>query len=219
MSIIPIVPAVIPKTEAELIAFTKTLRFSHEFHLDLVDGNFVPSVSWPYEPWGEPIALKPHTDSYTLEVDLMVTDPYNAAKAWIKAGADMLVFHIESIDLASFIDMATYNPNVSMGVSLHGDTPLEKLYEYIPHAEYVQLMGIHTIGLQGQPFAEDTLSKIAEIKSRFPQVPVSVDGSVNRETIQKIVTAGADRLIVGSAIVQQSDPQAAYQDLRSLIDG
>jgi ribulose-phosphate 3-epimerase len=213
---IPIIPAVIPKNEEEVIMFTKTLRFSHEYHLDIVDGEFVPSVSWPYKPVGEPRAVKPHTDAYTLEVDLMVSDPVAAARQWIEAGADMLVFHLETIDIPSFIDIATYE-NASVGISLHGDTPLEAIFPYAEYADYIQLMGIHTIGLQGQPFVEDTLEKISILKERFPQKPISVDGSVNEKTIQRIAKAGADRLIVGSAIVKQSDPEAAYQNLRALI--
>ncbi len=214
MSIVPIVPAVIPESEAELIAFTKSLRFSHELHVDVVDGKFVPAISWPYEPWGEPIALKPHTDGYTLEVDLMVADPYNAANAWIKAGADMLVFHVETIDLPSFIDFSNFE-DVSLGISFSGDTPLSAIVPYMEYADYVQVMGIHSIGTQGQPFDESVLQ---EIKILDPNIPVSVDGSVNKETIKRLVQAGADRLIVGSAIVKQPDLEAAYRELVALTE-
>ena len=215
MSVIPIVPAVIPKSESEVIEFTKRLSFSHEFHLDVTDGNFVPSVSWPYEPIGEPMAVKPHTDKYTLEVDLMVCDPIKAARAWIKAGADMLVFHVETIDLASFIDFADHE-RVSVGISFSGDTPLEAIFPYLKYADYVQMMGIHVIGEQGQPFDTSALGKI---KALDPLIPISVDGSINKDTIVDVVKAGADRLIVGSAIVKQEDPEAAYRHLCSLING
>jgi ribulose-phosphate 3-epimerase len=218
MPVIPIVPAVIPRSEAEAIACAKALRFSHEFHLDVVDGNFVPSVCWPYEPLGEPMALKPHTDSYTLEVDLMVAKPIEAARAWVKAGADMLVFHIETIDLASFIDFATYT-NVSVGVSAHGDTPVEALFPYLEYADYVQLMGIKMIGLQGQPFDEEVFERISIVREQFPNMPISVDGAVSKDTIAKIAAAGVDRLIVGSAIVKQDNPEAAYRELCTRISG
>ncbi len=215
---IPIVPAVIPKSEAEVISLTKALSFSPEFHLDVVDGKFVPSISWPYEPVGEPVAVKPYTDAFTLEVDLMVENPIKAARAWEKAGADMLVFHIETVDLPSFIDYCTHTSrDISIGVSFHGDTPIEALLPYVPHADYIQVMGIHTIGLQGQPFSEEAFSKLERLKQEFPHMPISVDGSVNEATVARLVKAGADRLIVGSAIVKQDDPEAAYNNLRSLI--
>jgi ribulose-phosphate 3-epimerase len=217
---IPIVPAVIPKSESEVIEMTKLLRFSHEFHLDVVDGKFVQSVCWPYSPEGEPLSVKAHTDSYTLEVDLMVEQPTVAAKQWVKAGADMLIFHIETIDLASFEDLVTYDipRTVSVGVSFNGDTPIESLFPYMEHADYIQVMGIHTIGLQGQPFAEVTFEKIRRLKEKFPHVPISVDGSVNETTIARLAKAGVDRLIVGSAIVKQEDKEAAYKKLRALVD-
>ncbi len=218
MSRIPIVPAVIPKDQAEVIAMTNVLSFSHEFHLDLVDGHFVPTVCWPFEPKGEAMAVKPHTDKFTLEVDLMVANPIMAAKEWVKAGADMLVFHIETVDLVFFVDYVEHTPKVSIGVSFHGDTPLEALLPYIPHADYVQIMGIHTIGAQGQPFDERTFEKIKRIRSEFPYTPISVDGSVNKETISRLIKAGVDRLIVGSAIVKQENPEAAYNALCAVVN-
>ena len=219
MSLIPIVPAVIPSSAAEVVMMTKTLAFLHEFHLDVVDGKFVPTISWPFEPLGDVMAVKPYTDKYTLEVDLMVQNPIGAAKEWIKAGADMLVFHIETVDLASFIDFVEHaDKAVSVGVSFHGDTTVEALFPYAAHADYVQIMGIHTIGSQGQPFDSRTFDKIKKIRSEFPQLPISVDGSVNKETIGHLAKAGVDRLIVGSAIVKQEDPEAAYHELCAVVN-
>jgi ribulose-phosphate 3-epimerase len=218
MSPIPIVPAIIPKSEAEVVAFTKALTFSRELHLDVVDGVFVPTVSWPYDPQGEEIAVKPHTDKFTLEVDLMVADPISAARRWVKAGADMLVFHIETVDAASFIDFFTHTRKVSIGVSFHGDTPVEALLPYLPYADYVQVMGIHTIGSQGQPFSESTFEKISWVRREVPQLPISVDGSVNKDSIGRLVKAGVDRLIVGSAIVKQENPSAAYTELCAVVN-
>lgn len=218
---IPIVPAIIPASEAEVVEMAKQLHFSHELHLDVVDGKFVPSIAWPYEPAGEAVAVKSHTDKYTLEVDLMVENPTVAAKEWVKAGADMLVFHIETIDLASFKDVVIYDipRSVSVGVSCSGDTLIESLFPYVEHADYIQIMGIHTIGLQGQSFDEKTFEKISRIKEKFPHIPVSVDGSVNESTVERLVKAGVDRLIVGSAIVKQENKEEAYKKLRALVDG
>lgn len=215
---IPLVPAVIPESEADLVAKTKLLRFSHEFHLDLVDGKFVSSTSWPFVASGELVAIKPHTDAYTLEVDLMVENPIPLARECIKAGADMLVFHIETIDVASFVDFVTHAPKgVTVGVSFSGNTHVEDVYPYLEHAEYVQVMGIHQVGSQGQPFDESVFDRIEAIKFRAPDLLISVDGSVNAATIPKLIRAGAHRLIVGSAVVGQSDPEAAYGELCTLV--
>jgi ribulose-phosphate 3-epimerase len=212
----PIVPAVIPRSNEALRKECERLAFSREFHLDLVDGQFVPTTSWPYEPSGEPRAMKHALDAFTLEVDLMVAEPLSAATAWIEAGADMLVFHVETISLEHFREFVEAT-DVSVGISAHGDTTTETLKEYAAHADYVQVMGIYEIGAQGQPFYAPALERISALKQAFPDTMVSVDGSVNADTIADIQAAGADRFVVGSAIVLQSDPEAAHSALQALI--
>jgi ribulose-phosphate 3-epimerase len=213
----PIVPALIPKSREEVVDFAGRLDWSREFHLDLVDGKFVTTVCWPYEPAGEPVSVKSQLDQYTLEVDLMVGEPLPAARAWIAAGADMLVFHVETLSLEAFSVFAS-TTNISLGVSAHGDTPLETLAEYAKHADYIQLMGIYEIGAQGLPFDEAVLGKIEALKRQFPQKPITIDGSVNKDTIMRLSKAGADRFICGSAIVLQDDPEAAHAALSELIN-
>lgn len=213
----PVVPAIIPRSEQAAIDYAAQLRFSPELHLDVVDGKFVPDISWPYTPTGQPVAIKAHTDPYTLEVDLMVADPLPAAEDWLAAGADMLVFHLETVavdELKRFADTT----QVSIGISLHGDSPLSAIESYLPFVDYVQLMGIDQIGSQGQPFSEVVLEKIADVKARHPHLMVSVDGSVNQHTIVRLRQAGADRFIVGSAIVGQPDPKVAHAELAALIN-
>lgn len=218
MNYAPIVPAIIPASRDEIVKFAELLSFSRELQLDLVDGKFVSSVCWPYDPVGDPMSVKTFLDAYTLEVDLMVVDPIPAAAEWIKAGADMLVFHIETLDLETFKNFAD-STNVSIGASAHGDTSLDKLSEYIEHADYIQLMGIYEIGAQGLPFDEGVLGKIEELKRRFPDKSITIDGSVNANTIKRLREAGADRFICGSAISLQPDPEAAHAALSALING
>ena len=213
----PIVPAVIPASKEAIIDFSEKLRFSREFHLDIVDGRFVQTVSWPYQPIGEPMSVKSYLDSYTLEVDLMVAEPIKAANEWIEAGADMLVFHVETLSLDEFVKFES-STTVSVGVSAHGDTPLDTLISYAKHADYIQLMGIYEIGSQGQPFDEAVITKIEVLKKHFPEKSITIDGSVNKDTIKKLYIAGADRFICGSAIVLQENPEIAHASLQALIN-
>ncbi len=214
---IPIVPAVIPKSLSHIKTELPNLSFSQEIHVDVVDGKFVPFISWPYEPNGVPKEISSMTDSFTLEVDLMVDDPITAAEAWIEAGADMLVFHVETINLKSFIEFVKTSP-VSIGVSSLNDTSLDILLSYLNVADYVQLMGIEKIGVQGQSFDERVFERINAIKESFPNHPITIDGSVNKETILSLKQAGVNRLIVGSAIVSAKNPYEAYKELMSLIN-
>jgi|AntRauTorckE6833_2_1112554.scaffolds.fasta_scaffold15088_2 ribulose-phosphate 3-epimerase len=219
MKHLPIVPAVIPKNQEEVIYFAKKLSFSPEYHLDLVDGKFVSSICWPYEPHGDAMSVKHKLDAYTLEIDLMVENPLEAASEWIKAGADMLVFHTETISLDSFKRFADQVDKVSVGISAHGETTLETLAEYAREADYIQLMGIREIGAQGLPFDEEVLNKISWLKERFPLMSITIDGSVNKNTIKRLADAGADRFICGSAIVGQPNPEEAHRNLSVLING
>ncbi len=212
-----IVPAVIPQSEQQIKELAGALTFSHEFHLDVVDGQFVNAISWPYTPFGVPKAVKPYTDEYTLEVDLMVSEPITAAREWIEAGADMLVFHVETLSLQAFKDFSA-STRVSLGVSAHGATPLSTLFEYATHADYIQLMGIFEIGSQGQPFFEGVIEQIATVKRAFPELSITIDGSVNKDTIKRLYKAGADRFIVGSAITLTEDKKSAHAALQALIN-
>lgn len=214
---IPIVPALIPKDEVHIKTTLQQLAFSHEVHLDVVDGQFVATSSWPYTPVGKPSAIRHMTDQFTLEVDLMVADPLPAAEAWVAAGADMLVLHLETISLDDFKGIEAF-ARTSVGISAHGETTIDALLEYAQYADYIQLMGIYEIGAQGQPFDESVLDKIGLVKSAFPDKPLTVDGSVNAETISRLAQAGADRFIVGSAITLQPDPEAAHTALSVLIN-
>lgn len=217
MTYIPIVPALIPQSQAQVIEIANRLSFAAEFQLDVVDGIFVPPISWPYAPQGEPLAVKSVLDRYTLEVDLMVADPLPAAAEWIIAGADMLVFHIETLSLEQFASFAE-KTGVSVAASAHGDTPLQTLIAYAEHADYVQLMGIREIGAQGLPFNEEVLTTIGLLKERFPNKMISIDGSVNAATITRLKAAGADRFVCGSAVTLQPNPEAAYKALAALIN-
>ena len=214
---IPIVPAIIPNSAKHLIDTVSGLSFSPEIHVDVVDGKFVPFVSWPYEPSGVPKEVHNATDGFTLEVDLMVENPLAAGDAWLLAGADMLVFHVETVGLDAFTRFAE-STKISIGISALNDTPLSVLLPYAEVADYIQLMGIKEIGTQGQSFDERVLDRMVDLKSRLPKLPISIDGSVNKETIAKIAKAGANRLICGSAITKASDPYVAHRELSKLIN-
>lgn len=214
---IPVVPAIIPQSLIDLETQLEKLNFSSEIHIDVVDGKFVPFISWPYKPTGFPLEIKKITDGFTLEVDLMVSDPIQSAESWIEAGADMLVFHVEGISLADFEKYVKSAP-ASIGISALNDTPLEVFMPYIEISDCVQLMGIAKIGAQGQSFDERVFNKIEIIKKRFPNKPITIDGSVNKDTIKYIKEAGANRFIVGSAIVKADEPYEAYLELSKLIN-
>lgn len=211
----PIIPAIIPSTLSDLRQLVSRLAGLPEIHLDVVDGIFVPFISWPYNNQELPRVAKESLDVFSLEVDLMVNKPLSAAHNWIEAGADQLVFHVETISLASFKDF-TDNTNMTIGISSNNDTDFNIIKEYLPYADYVQVMGIGAIGTQGQPFDVRSLNRIAMIRENFPNLAISIDGSVNAETLPKLVSLKLNRYIIGSAIIKQDDQILAYKKFTTM---
>jgi len=211
----PIIPAIIPSTLSDLRQLVSRLAGLPEIHLDVVDGIFVPFISWPYNSQELPRVAKESLDVFSLEVDLMVNKPLSAAHNWIEAGADQLVFHVETISLASFKDFID-NTNLTIGISSNNDTDFNILKEYLPYADYVQVMGIGAIGTQGQPFDVRSLNRIAMIRENFPNLAISIDGSVNAETLPKLVSLKLNRYIIGSAIIKQDDQILAYKKFTTM---
>lgn len=211
----PIIPAIIPDSADAVARFIQSLPGVPEIHIDVVDGVFVPFFSWPHLPAGTPNEVLTVCEVVTLEVDLMVAEPLPAARAWLAAGADMLVFHIETISVEALRQFALETA-VTIGVAANNDTPNEVLLPYLAVADYVQVMGIAAIGAQGQPFDERALARVDWLRTVDSALVISIDGSVNAETLSQLLTLRLDRYIVGSAISRADEPKAAYTTFSSL---
>ena len=210
----PIVPAIIPESREHLDLTLKRISpFTHEAQVDVVDGKFVPFTSWPY---GEGALIKDiaqFTQEFLIEVDLMVSMPETVIEEYLKAGVRRVIVHLESTKELSRIHALKERYDFKLGFSIENDTHLEVLTDVIQMADYVQLMGIAKIGSQGQPFDVRVLQRIRDIKASYPNLLISIDGSVNEETVAPLMKAGADRCVVGSAIVKQEDSRHAFDIL------
>jgi ribulose-phosphate 3-epimerase len=214
----PIIPAVIPKTFDELeMQCRKILPITHEIQIDIVDGHFVPFTSWPYGEEDSVADLKRLSDIFLFEMDLMIQHPEDTVEEYLKAGARRIIIHLESTDKLPEIHQLKLRYDFKLGISLNNDTPLEQLYELINFADYIQVMGIKEIGSQGQPFDIRVLERIRELKKRFPELLVSIDGSVNLETLGPIVEAGIDRCAVGSALLKSYDMMDTYKEMQNIF--
>ncbi len=202
-----IIPAILPKDYREIEEKTELVQgLAHFIQIDICDGKFVPSVTWPYKKRDENFeALQreeiglPFWEDVEYEFDLMIANPLEEVQKWIIAGGSRIVLHAESTpDLMPTI-MSMENL-VDIGIAINISTPLEILDNYIEKISYIQLMGIEKIGFQSQPFDTKVLEKIKEVKKKYPHLKVQIDGGVNLETASALKEAGADRLIVGSGL-------------------
>lgn len=211
--------------------------------IDIMDGVFVPSKSWPYTEGGLKgerhfVALSgqeegmPHWEELDYEIDLMIAKPEHHIDEWLPLGASRLIFHVESIgDFGAFWDHAIFRNGareiagervIEIGLAINPDTPLEAIEPFLNEIAYagkidfVQCMGITRIGYQGQPFDDRVLEHINKLRVAHPNLPISVDGGVSKETAKLLKQAGATRLVSGSALFGGGDIAAALNELRSV---
>lgn len=214
-----IIPAIIPKSFEDLSASVSLVSpFAKEVQVDIVDGKFVPYTSWPYQGSGAVQRLSDMTAILCVEVDLMIEQPERVLSTYLDAGVTKVVIHLESTDMEQVKEMSElcHTRGVAMGVSIGNDTPLEVLLAQRAHADYVQLMGIPEIGAQGKPFDERVLARVRTLRDQFPDLTISIDGSVNATTLPRLIEAGANRFVAGSALMGAEDPHTAYEALSLL---
>lgn len=183
------------------------------FHLDVMDGRFVPNISFglPVVQQIKKIAQKP------LDVHLMIIEPEKYAVAFKKAGADILTVHIEACPHLHRNIQQIKELGMKAGVAINPHTPVEMLLDVLHDIDLVCMMSVNP-GFGGQNFIPHTISKIQKLKTIILQkqlnVMVEVDGGVTLNNATAIVSAGADVLVAGSTVFNSKDPAATIGDLK-----
>lgn len=223
-----IVPALMPKTYEELETLVASVvNVAPMVQFDIMDGHFVPGKTWPFTDPEDVSFLAimheeedmPFSDKVSYELDLMVNEPGELLSQWQAMQPASIIIHLESCSdpLQTLQDFQVMREETSIGISFGHDIGIASLEKYLPLVDSMQCMGIAEIGKQGEPFAPHVIKQITQIKKYFPQALISVDGSVNKETIEQLADAGAQRLVVGSAIFGADDPAASYRELSDLL--
>ncbi|MGQ1910390.1 ribulose-phosphate 3-epimerase [Marinifilum sp. RC60d5] len=185
------------------------------FHLDIMDGVFVPNISYglPVVEQINKIAKKP------LDVHLMIIDPDRYVEAFQKAGADYLTVHYEACTHLHRTVQNIKQHGMKAGVSLNPHTPVNVLEDIISDLDLVLLMSVNP-GFGGQSFIENTYSKVEKIskliKEKNASTLIEIDGGVNLETGKKLIEAGADALVAGSFVFGAQKPYETISKLKNL---
>lgn len=182
-------------------------------HLDVMDGNFVPNMTY-----GMPIvaALRGLTDM-PLDVHLMIERPDRYLADYINAGADIITVHVEALDDVGATLAQIRNLGAAAGLALNPETPLDTVTPYLDACDLILVMSVNA-GFGGQKFNPVALEKLRKLKEVKPDhVVLEVDGGVNSDTIAQCSEAGADLLVVGSAIFRHDDYGQAVHQLHSLL--
>ncbi|MCL2327082.1 MAG: ribulose-phosphate 3-epimerase [Bacteroidetes bacterium] len=183
------------------------------FHLDIMDGVFVPNISY-----GLPIvrAVK-KTAQKPLDVHLMIEKPERYITDFKQAGADILCVHYEACTHLHRTVQAIQQQGMKAGVALNPHTPVEVLRDIIGDVEMVLIMSVNP-GFGGQEFIPQSLQKIARLKEMIVQTNsqalIQVDGGVDTTNCRQLTQAGADILVAGNAIFCASNPSAVVEELK-----
>jgi ribulose-phosphate 3-epimerase len=164
-------------------------------HLDVMDGNFVPNISF-----GAPVIKELRKCSkLVFDVHLMVEMPERYIEDFVNAGADIITVHVESTKHLDRVIELIKSYGVKAGVTLNPATPTESLKYVINKVDMVLVMSVNP-GFGGQSFIEYSLDKIKEIRNMRPDVDIEVDGGITDITAKKVIDAGANVLVAGSYV-------------------
>lgn len=179
------------------------------FHLDVMDGVFVPNFTY-----GMPIvaAFRALTE-LPLDVHLMIARPEQYVESFIEAGADLLSFHVEATEDAVGLVRTIARQDVAAGVAINPETPMESGFmSAVEAADFALVMSVQA-GFGGQTFNPVALERLRALRASHPSLLLQVDGGINRETIGDCAAAGAQCFVVGSAIFRAESYQTALESL------
>jgi len=186
------------------------------FHLDVMDGVFVPNISYGMNI----IEQITSTTSKTCDVHLMIMDPGKYAEAFKKAGADILSVHIEACPHLHRNIQQIKSLGMRAGVAINPHTPLEMLKEILQDIDMVNVMSVNP-GFGGQTFIPHTMQKIRDLKKMIAErglhVLIEVDGGVTIENAHGLLHAGADVLVAGNTVFKSADPKATIKQLKEMV--
>ncbi len=214
-----ITPAILVKDFNELNEkLAKFVNITNIVQIDVCDGNFVQNISWPMNQRDRESIQSvldeehglPFWEQLDFEFDLMILNAHKQFDFFTRLGAKRIVFHLEAEteeDFKEFLESLDpyIKDNIEIGLALNTTTDIDKLDPFINYVDFIQCMGIEHIGFQGEPFDEKVLTQIKNLKEKYPEIKISIDGSVNQNTAPLLLEAGADRLVIGSALLDSYD--------------
>ena len=209
---VTIVPAILPKTFTELEDGLSRLRgITRDVQIDLVGRNVLAGQD-ELPLWQE----------FDFEIDVMLPEPHEELDAILACGPSRITVHAHNAHARDALEklqsLRDGNYPVATGIALLPSASPEALEEFNGLYDYVQVMGIDRVGSQGQPFNRQSIELVRRIRAIYAALPIQVDGAAATHPTE-LAAAGADRLVVGSAIMRAADPAAAYKELYTVANG
>lgn len=188
-------------------------KYADIFHLDVMDGAFVPNISFGF-PVIEAIAAKAEKP---MDVHLMIIEPEKYVDRFAALGAEMISFHLNATKDPAALLQHIRSLGVKAGLVINPDIPVEDLFPYLQDADYVLLMSVFA-GFGGQKFIEATYDRIrilkAEIQRQELDIKIEVDGGVSPSNAAALAEAGAEIFVAGSAVFKAEDPASVIAAMK-----
>jgi ribulose-phosphate 3-epimerase len=185
-------------------------------HLDVMDGRFVPNITWGPKIIGDLRKLSP----LVFDAHLMIVEPERYVDDFREVGCDRITFHLEATPNAQRLLTHVRDIGAKAGLAINPQTPVELLQDVIEDCDTVLVMSVNP-GFGGQKFIGRALDKVREarvlVDRRKPQCLIEVDGGVGEENARDLADAGADVLVMGSALFGTPDPGAELRRIRALL--
>lgn len=186
-------------------------------HLDIMDGRFVPNITWGPKI----IADIRKCTKLTFDAHLMIVEPEKYVDDFAKAGCDIITFHYEATTHVQRLLTYVRSLGVKAGITINPATPVAMLEDVIEDCDLILIMSVNP-GFGGQAYIPNARKKVREaralIDARNPACELEIDGGIGRKNIADVCAAGADVVVMGSAIFSAPDPTAEIRALRALVE-
>ncbi|MBE7411314.1 MAG: ribulose-phosphate 3-epimerase [Leptospiraceae bacterium] len=195
---------ILPSLDPKLIDF---------IHLDVMDGNFVPQISF-----GEAICKEvSDLTNIPLDIHLMVKNPEFHVPKYFDLNPEIITFHIETTHFGVRLASEIRSKNIKAGISINPGTPVELLEPFLPYIDLILIMTVEP-GFYGQSFIQNGYEKIQKAKKIIGNYPIQleVDGGINPKNIQKISSLGAEIAVAGSAVFNGKNSNENVKELKNL---
>lgn len=215
MSYIDIAPSILAADFGYLMRDIKKVEGHAEYlHIDVMDGHYVNNISF-----GIPViqSIRKYTDM-KFYTHLMITEPEKYIKAFADAGSDNITFHVECSEDPEKLIEDIKALGCTAGISIHPDTPIEKVFPFIGKVEIILIMTVYP-GFGGQGYLPSSNERIAKLRKAIDDAGadtiISVDGGITLGNVKEVYDAGARLFVAGSTVFNAEDPAKAIEDLKS----